>query len=587
MKHSCLTNTQEHANDWIASGCAFAMTKQSFTRLLVNSFTYLRMKQIVNIAISLLLLFSFGSCSEDYLNTFPTTDVPASVAFGTTETAATAINGLAGIMVTSAKVADDGKSGFRQHFVGAEGSIKCNYGNYPGNTVTAFGTTNYGISLDRASGNYHEDSSAELTTFAWWYYYRLISNANVIIVNIDAANGPESEKQRIKAQALVFRAYAYSMLVQIYAYRWTDSNEGATPAVVLHLKPVTGGMPLSTLADVYKQIYLDLDEAIGLFTASEWTRPSGDFWTPNINVAYATYARAAINKLDYDKAIVMAQKAREGYPLMTVDEYKSGFYSPNREWIWGSYQGMEQNQQWSGFHAYMGYNGYASTSTDNGVKRIVKSYLERIPATDIRKGFFLDPSPYPASAFDSLNGKVIVDRRHPHGATMISALKKTYPAAASLENSRFCSYMQFKIARDPASTSDTNVGNLNHFRSSEMYLIEAEAQFKEGNETRARELLVELTKNSGRNPSYECTKSGADLFDEIKFIAQIELWGEGFDWFMVKRWGDRIVHLSFADGGNFLATVAGEFGPEEKNKQTFVIPLMETDFNPLAKGLAQ
>jgi tetratricopeptide (TPR) repeat protein len=353
---------------------------------------------------------------------------------------------------------------------------------------------------------------------------------------------------------------------------------------VLRLEPTAKEMPLSTLAGVYRQIYLDLDDAIELFTASEWTRPSGDFWTPNIHVAYATYARAAINKLDYGKAIEMSQKAREGYPLMTVEEYKSGFYSPNREWIWGSYQGTEQNQQWSGFHAYMGYNGYASTSTDNGVKRIVKSYLEKIPATDIRKGLFFDPSAYPASAFDPLNGKLYVDREHPQGNDIKDSLKRIYPAAQDLGNSRFCSYMQFKIARDPASTSSTNVGNLNHFRSSEMYLIEAEAQFKDGNEKRARELLVELTKDSGRNPSYSCTKSGDDLFDEIKFMAQIELWGEGFDWFMVKRWGERIVHKSFADGGNFLAAVAGEFGPEEKNKQTFVIPLLETDFNPLAKG---
>jgi Gpi18-like mannosyltransferase len=46
MKQSCLTNTQEHVNDWIASGSAFAMTKRSFTRLLVNLFTHLRMKNL-------------------------------------------------------------------------------------------------------------------------------------------------------------------------------------------------------------------------------------------------------------------------------------------------------------------------------------------------------------------------------------------------------------------------------------------------------------------------------------------------------------------------------------------------------------
>ncbi|MDR2804385.1 MAG: RagB/SusD family nutrient uptake outer membrane protein [Dysgonamonadaceae bacterium] len=531
------------------------------------------MKQLLNYTISILLLVNVSGCSSDYLDTAPTKDTSIATVFETTENAAMAVNGLAKIMVRNTE--------YPQQYGGGEGSIKLAYGIYPGNTVTASGTSNYGIGVNVASGSYHENSASDYTSFPWRYYYQLVSNANSILANIDAALGPEAEKQRIKAQALTYRAYAFTMLVQLYGYRWTDSNNGATPGIVLRLKPTAEPIPLSTMADTYKQIYSDLDEAIRLFQASGWTRATDDYWTPNINVAYATYARAAINRLDYKTAIKMSVSARIGYPLMTVAEYQSGFCNPNREWIWGSYSNTEQHQSWYAYHSYIAYNGYSTASTSGGCKRIVKDYYEKIPATDIRKGLFLDPAGYPSTAFDPLNGEVLKGvRSDSRGQGLIDQAHARFPKLTPTQ--KIWTYMQFKIACNEMP----GIGYLNHFRSSEMYLIEAEAQYLSGNETRAQQLLVELTKDSQRDPAYACTKTGEDLFNEIKFMSQIELWGEGFDWFMTKRWGDRIVHKSFAQGGNFLASCEGNFGPEEKNKQTWVIPLLETDYNPLAKGLA-
>jgi hypothetical protein len=207
----------------------------------------------------------------------------------------------------------------------------------------------------------------------------------------------------------------------------------------------------------------------------------------------------------------------------------------------------------------------------------VKKYYENIPATDIRKALFLDPSGYPPTAFDPLNGEVLkAIRGDSRGQALIDRAHADFPALTASQ--KIGSYMQFKIA----CNETPGIGCLNYFRSSEMYLIEAEAQYRLGNEARAQQLLVELTGDSGRNPAYTCSQTGEALLSEIKFIAQIELWGEGFDWFMTKRWGDRIAHPSFAQGGNFLAACEGDYGPEEKNKQTWLIPLLETDYNPLA-----
>ena len=76
-------------------------------------------------------------------------------------------------------------------------------------------------------------------------------------------------------------------------------------------------MPYSTLAETYTQIYKDLDEAISLYGESGMNRKEGDVWMPNVNVAHAIYARAALTKQDYAKALSEAKLAREG---LSIDE---------------------------------------------------------------------------------------------------------------------------------------------------------------------------------------------------------------------------------------------------------------------------
>lgn len=124
------------------------------------------------------------------------------------------------------------------------------------------------------------------------------------------------------------------------------------------------------------------------------------------------------------------------------------------------------------------------------------------------------------------------------------------------------------------------LGHLNLMRSSEMYLTEAEAEYHLDRENEARQLLVDLNKTSGRNPEYTCTLTGDDLLNEIKLYRRIELWGEGFNWFDYKRWGDPIVRHVYKDGGNFYSTLAITLQPEDSNHWTWVIPKEETDYNP-------
>lgn len=95
----------------------------------------------------------------------------------------------------------------------------------------------------------------------------------------------------------------------------------------------------------------------------------------------------------------------------------------------------------------------------------------------------------------------------------------------------------------------------------------------------SQQALIALNKDSGRDPSYTNTKTGADLFNEIKTYSAIELWGEGFDWLDLKRWGDSVKQNNYANEGNFVSTLDVTYGPTEKNNWVWKIPEKETDYN--------
>ena len=135
-------------------------------------------------------------------------------------------------------------------------------------------------------------------------------------------------------------------------------------------------------------------------------------------------------------------------------------------------------------------------------------------------------------------------------------------------------YMQFKFQ----ATFMPGGGSFNIYRSAEMYLAEAEALcHMGGQDAKVQSLLNELNKNL--DPSYKCTKTGADLLKEVKLYRRIDLWGEGFDYYDYKRWNEPIVRKSRAQGGSFHTSFAITINPEDGNRWTYVIPLNETQYN--------
>lgn len=540
------------------------------------------MKKIINklFAGSLLAgMMLVSSCAGDYLDTAPTDSTGATDAVGTTANAMKALNGIAKIMTTQ-------HSYFGGGFAG-ENNIMIQYESYP--------SENYNYNY-YASGwspifnqEFHTRTNSIYDAYAWYYYYTIAGNANTILANIDNAEGTEAERNFVKASALTFRAYAFEKLIHYYCWRWQDSNNGASQGIVLRLDESTDGQGYATLAETYTQIYKDLDEAIMLFEQSGMDRNASQVWMPNINVAHAIYARAALTKQDYTKALTEAKLARQNYPLMSNAEYHAGFCNPTSEWIFGSFGSAQENNWYWSYGTQYACNGYYANAAGaaNGAGSIGRELINRIPNDDARKALFLTEDKFPGYNFNDGSamdlGYGILGRGD--DAEKADALWEEAAAycqkmaVSGLEAPYQAGYMYLGGQLKFYVFDTPGVSYLPFIRSSEMVLVEAEANYFLNDETAARASLVELNATSGRNPEYTCDKSGEALWNEIMDYRELELWGEGFAWSDYKRWNRDIVRHSFAEGGNAHISVAKTIPASGVNKWTWDVPLNETDYN--------
>lgn len=510
------------------------------------------MKKALYILSACALMFTV-SCSSDYLELQPNSSASTGTIFETTDNVKLAVNGLSKLMT---------KQYLGQQGCNGEGTIRTWYGNYPGNDYQKSNLTGWSSIINSL---FLERSTSLYDYYPWFYYYKVIGNANSVICRTDDAAGTDAEKAFLKAQALTFRAYCYSQLLQLYSKRWMDSNNGSSRGVILRIDESKDEMPASTQAQCYERIYKDLDEAIKYFNECGIKRGKDEKHLPDVNAAYAVYAYAALHREDWPTAAKYAKMAREGHPLLSGKDYpESGFSADNDEWIWNVFSNEEETLYFYQFFSFESSNSSASICRNYPVA-ISKELYDQIPETDVRRGMFL--APMEGENYDPATGLA--------GTAMAKRARKDF-ASKLFRTTKVFAYMSFKhlVQAQPG------VGEFALFRASEMYLIEAEAYcHMPGKESEAQGLLCNLNHDSGRDPNYVCTKTGQDLLDEVRLYYRIEMFGEGRDWFNYKRWGLPIVRHDASHGGSFHKQFAVTINPQDSNGWTWVIPNKEIDYN--------
>lgn len=529
------------------------------------------MKKIYNLIFGAMLLTGVTACSESYLELAPESSVSDKVIFETADAAQYAVNGLGRIMCTQ-YWSNQGYNG--------EGTVYAYNGEFPGDGIQKGSYTGW---QNLSKGNYFKSSTNSNVHVTWYYYYKLIRNANQILDNVKTGLTNVTEQRKwdhVKAQALVYRAYSYTMLSQLYSRRWTDAN-GEQRGLILRTTVNNDEMPCSTMAETFKLIYEDLDEAITLFNTCGQSRSTAvdKRWLANIDVAHAVYSRAALIRNDWKTVITHSQEARKNYSIMTPDEYKAGFNTANQEWIWEVFEDDTQPIHYYSFFNYMSASCLGSASR-NYPPCISKQLVDPIDPADARLAIYAIPTPEEVGNVDKVSGSGLVTK-----GAFFNRVKSEF-AGRIYATTKIFYYLSTKFI----VKSGTGDGCIPIFRAAEMMYNEAEAQYHLGDEKAVRLLLEQTVKPF--NPDYTCEKEGDELWEELKAYRKFDLCNEGHSWFDLKRWGDPMVRKTWKEGGSWASYFAekdpekgGNYGPEDKNAWTAVIPNMETNYNSLVSNV--
>lgn len=443
------------------------------------------MKKILSyLAIITFIAVGTVSCSQESLDTSPTTAVSGSGLFTNATTALLPLNGI-----------------YRSMY-----SAGWSTG---GNTHQCFGISAYNLMADvmgddhimsaQGSGWFWYDclynvksryASANWRSYDLWNaYYTWISNANYIIAAENTMTGSAQDIAYVIGQAYAIRGYSYFMLAQIFArtYKGHESDK----CVPIYTEPTvagTQGNPRATVSEVYTQIMSDINKACTLLESTY-----GQTTSTHIDqyVANGIKARICLVMEDWAGARDAAVKAQAGGTLTA--SVTSGMNSVGQsDVLWGAGIIADQSGIYASFFMHMceskSFSGYGNTA----LKQVNKELYAHMGANDIRRAWW--------------------NTSHSSGG-----------------------YQQVKFVW---SDEGTYLGDYIWMRTPEMVLTQAEAECRLGNDAAAQTILNNFMKTY-RDKSFSTTKTGTQLgattstsddtgslLEEIIYQRRIELWGE-------------------------------------------------------------
>ena len=342
------------------------------------------------------------------------------------------------------------------------------------------------------------------TRIIWNTYYTQVAEVNSIINAIEPTTD-EPTAQALLGQALALRAFFTFNAARTYAHTYIGHESDL--CIPLTDGASFDGKPRSTVSQVYERIVADLESAVPLLEGFGRNNKQ----EVDQAVAQGILAAVYLEMGNWSGAAANAAAARSTYQPMSADDYLAGFSSINNaEWMWGADIDAESSTIFASFFSHFDNTSGGYAGALGVYKNISKALYDEIPATDIRRKAFVDP----------VNGD------------------PNYPALPGYANLKFRDQTFFE-------------GDYVYMRAAEMYLIEAEAKARLG-EASAAQVLFDLV--STRDPGYTMsTASGDGLVEEIYLQRRIELWGEGFGWYDLKRLKKPLVrdypesnHASFA-----------------------------------------
>ena len=422
----------------------------------------------------------------------------------------------------------------------------------------------------------------------WTYYYKWIKNCNTVI----SMAGAEPDATRIAGAGIAhaMRAMFYMDLARQYAPKPYTVDKNAETVPIIKETTTTSeaqNNPRATNEAIFAFIIEDLNAAETML--ADYKRP--DKYTPDLSVVYGLKARAFLEMGEWANAETYAKKAMDGYTMMDEAAYTSrttGFNTPNDSWMfavvfkaddpnitdndadssWGSQMIIEINH-----NPKVSGCGYAANYGDPNV--IDRHLYETIPATDWRKKCYVDFALDELDTEDEVLEALKDYTDYPATVFNCGVVASDYGRVGGLE-------LKFRPNGGVDGYNNQYIGfcvSVPLMRVEEMKLIEAEAAGRQ-DEARGKALLEAFGKTRDANYTYGTHNeaygnSGTSAFiNEVWWQRRVELWGEGFATFDIKRLQKGIIR-SYA-GSNHLADC--RFNTTE-TPQWMTWPIIQTETN--------
>ena len=383
------------------------------------------------------------------------------------------------------------------------------------------------------------------------YFYNQIALCNSVLSDMSGINLDEasSELRHNAGQALAVRAFDYLGLAPYYSFRYQDNPDALSVNLMTEDTKDYYNNPRVSLREVYELIISDLDRAIDYL--SDYNR-GGDKSRVDQNVAYGLRARAYLNMGMYAEAAEDAAKAMEGYTPYSMTEVGTpAFCNINdHNWMWGimlESDNVAGLASWPAHLASFTATGY--TTATGMYKRINKLLYDKIPATDVRKGWWVN---------ESLDSPLLSTIEW-NGRTGKAIASMTIPDIKL----PFKEYTTVKFGQKQGIGSTDNASDWCIMRVEEMILLRAEGLAMSGQEGLARTELENFVRTY-RDPSYTCSASSAEeLQEEIWKQRRIELWGEGFSMSDIMRLKKPVVRIQSGVVTNWPSAYGFNVAPDD------------------------
>lgn len=402
----------------------------------------------------------------------------------------------------------------------------------------------YDINCDYGAYNYQRPYQF------WNFCYTLIGKANEVIDFFGEEDPTNTTLQGYLGQAYAIRIMAYTSLINIFQDCFTgtweakdmkfDASKPAVPIVFATrdgktAEEVDALSGRNTLADIQEHIEYNIEKALPLL--KNYTRSSKN--EISYEVAQGLAARYYLFTQQWDKAKEAAKAAQNGFDLMDKTRLMSGFKELNdNEVMWGFNHTTETQTTYASFFSHMSNENSGYGGIGQSIRCIDASLYAKIPSSDYRKALFNSAAGDPKAA--------TVGAQEP--------------------------YASRKFGYDANWLQDYTF-----MRAAEMYLIEAEAEVMLGEDAKAAYgALV-----SKRDPAYI---PATVKLEDVVLQRRIELWGEGFNFFDLRRLCLTVDRTY--EGTNHLAAAQYIFKAHQ-NCFNFQIPRQEMQNNTHITELEQ